>query len=148
PPCHGLGRLVPVSLNRRVIPHSGRRHFQSFTGHGPNISAQVAKRESSSNSTDLRKSENGTCPVGQINDYYFALALCQERFMPEQISDLVEISKLNGDFRRNYGRLIGAYLYLRSISAARGRRLFWGGFLFALLSAGVTWLERQGLLFR
>jgi hypothetical protein len=36
-------------------------------------------------------------------------------------SELVEISKLNGEFKRNYGKLIGAYLYLRSISAARGR---------------------------
>jgi hypothetical protein len=25
-------------------------------------------------------------------------------------SELVEISKLNGDFRRNYGKLIGGYL--------------------------------------
>jgi hypothetical protein len=26
-------------------------------------------------------------------------------------SELVEISKLNGSFRRNYGTFIGAYLY-------------------------------------
>ena len=32
--------------------------------------------------------------------------------MSDQSSELVEISKLNGDFRRNYGKLIGAYLYL------------------------------------
>ncbi len=32
--------------------------------------------------------------------------------MSEPLSDLVEISKLNGDFRRNYGKLIGACLYL------------------------------------
>ena len=55
--------------------------------------------------------------------------------MSEQSSELVKISKLNGDFRKNYGRLIGAFLYLRSVSAARGRslrridflRLFCGG---------------------
>jgi hypothetical protein len=35
-----------------------------------------------------------------------------------QSSALVEISKLNGDFRENYGKLIGAFLYLRSISGA------------------------------
>jgi hypothetical protein len=29
-------------------------------------------------------------------------------------SDLLEITKLNGDFRKNYGTIIGAYLYLRS----------------------------------
>jgi hypothetical protein len=39
-------------------------------------------------------------------------------------SDLVEIAKRNGDFRKNYGVLVGAILYLRSISAARPR-LFW-----------------------
>ena len=42
------------------------------------------------------------------------------------MSELVEISKLNGSFKRNYGRFIGAYLYLRSISAARGRSFFLG----------------------
>jgi hypothetical protein len=35
--------------------------------------------------------------------------------MSAKLSELVEISKLNGDFKKNYGRLIGGYLYLRSI---------------------------------
>jgi hypothetical protein len=30
-------------------------------------------------------------------------------------SDLVEIAKQNGDFRKNYGVIVGAILYLRSI---------------------------------
>jgi hypothetical protein len=47
------------------------------------------------------------------------LANCQEFPMSDPSSELVEISKLNGDLKRNYGRLIGAYLYLRSVSAAR-----------------------------
>ena len=34
-------------------------------------------------------------------------------------SDLVEIAKRNGDFRKNYGVVVGAILYLRSINAAR-----------------------------
>jgi hypothetical protein len=34
-------------------------------------------------------------------------------------SDLVEIAKQNGDIRKNYGVIVGAILYLRSISAAR-----------------------------
>jgi hypothetical protein len=34
-------------------------------------------------------------------------------------SDLVEIAKHNGDFRKNYGLLVGAFLYLRPINAAR-----------------------------
>jgi hypothetical protein len=51
--------------------------------------------------------------------------------MSDQSSELVEISKLNGDFRKNYGKLVGAYLYLRSIGAARGRRSdsFFGSFV-------------------
>jgi hypothetical protein len=65
--------------------------------------------------------------------------------MSESISELVAISKLNGDFKRNYGRLIGAFLYLHSINAARGRSFFWGGLLIAVLSAGASWLERHGL---
>ena len=64
--------------------------------------------------------------------------------MSEPISELVEISRLNGDFKKNYGKLIGAFLYLRSISAARGRSFLWNGFLFALASAGLTWLEKHG----
>ncbi len=66
--------------------------------------------------------------------------------MSEPLSDLVEISKLNGDFRRNYGKLIGACLYLYSINAARGRSFLWNGFLFALASGGLTWLRKHGLV--
>lgn len=47
--------------------------------------------------------------------------------MSDQSSELIEISKLNGDFKRNCGKLIGAYLFLRSVSAARGRPYFWSG---------------------
>jgi hypothetical protein len=50
-------------------------------------------------------------------------------------SDLVEIAKRNGDFRKNYGLLVGAILYLRSINAARPR-LFWWQALIACV-AGV-----------
>jgi hypothetical protein len=65
--------------------------------------------------------------------------------MSAQFSELVEISKLNGDFKKNYGKLLGGCLYLRSISAARGRSYFWGGLLFAALSTALTLLSR-GLL--
>jgi hypothetical protein len=37
-------------------------------------------------------------------------------------SDLVEIAKRNGDFKKNYGRLLGAVLYLRSAELAGGLR--------------------------
>jgi len=59
-------------------------------------------------------------------------------------SDLLKIAKRNGDFRKNYGTLIGAYLYLRTISAAGGRSLFWSGLLFTAVTAGLGWLQRHG----
>ena len=65
--------------------------------------------------------------------------------MPAQFSELVEISKLNGDFKRNYGRFIGAFLYLRSISAARGRSFFWTGLISIAWPAALAWLVKRGL---
>ena len=64
--------------------------------------------------------------------------------MSGQSSELVEISKLNGDFRKNYGKLIGAYLYLRSVSAARGRSWFWAGLASFVCSLALAWLARHG----
>lgn len=61
-------------------------------------------------------------------------------------SELSKIARLNGDFRRNYGTLLGAFLYLRSISAVRSRSWIWGGFLVAGFAAGLTWLQKQILL--
>lgn len=61
--------------------------------------------------------------------------------MSYRFSELVEISKRNGDFRRNYGRLLGAYLYLRSVSAARGRSIFWTS---ALIAISAVWLKQHG----
>jgi hypothetical protein len=63
--------------------------------------------------------------------------------MPKLVSEVVEIAKLNGDFKKNYGKLIGAYLYLRSISATRGRSFLWNGGWIWLVSA---WLKLQGWL--
>ena len=65
-----------------------------------------------------------------------------------QNTDLIEIARRNGDFKRNYGTLIGAFLYLRSLSAAaaRGRSWLWiGPCLAAALSAAVSLLPRLGL---
>jgi hypothetical protein len=64
--------------------------------------------------------------------------------MSAKFSELVEISKLNGDFRKNYGVLIGAYLYLRSISAARGRSFFWTGLISIACSAALAWSGKPG----
>jgi hypothetical protein len=64
--------------------------------------------------------------------------------MSDRCSELVEISKLNGDFRKNYGKLIGAFLYLRSVSATRGRSWFWGGLVSFACSVVLAWLARRG----
>jgi hypothetical protein len=67
-------------------------------------------------------------------------ALVTER--SQQLSDLVEIARRNGDFEKNYGTLIGAFLYLRSLNAARGRPFYWLGAICALLSAALPWLAK------
>ena len=67
--------------------------------------------------------------------------------MPDPSSELVEISKRNGDFKRNYGWLVGAYLYLRTISAARGRSFFWTGLISIVWSAALAWSAKHGLRF-
>lgn len=59
-------------------------------------------------------------------------------------SELSKIAKLNGDFRKNYGTLLGAFLYLRSISAARGRPWFWSGVISLVCSGVLAWLSRHG----
>ncbi len=56
-------------------------------------------------------------------------------------SDLVEIAKRNGDFRKNYGLLIGAFLYLCSIHAARGRPFWWKGLIVAV-TGGLAILQK------
>jgi hypothetical protein len=59
-------------------------------------------------------------------------------------SDLVEVAKLNGDFRKNYGLIVGAFLYLRSVSAARGGSFWWNGLL-VLLTGLIALLEKCGM---
>ena len=53
-------------------------------------------------------------------------------------SDLVEIARRNGDFKRNYGTILGAFLYLRSLSAARARSFGWVGLILGLLAAALS----------
>lgn len=62
----------------------------------------------------------------------------------ETSSELSKIAKLNGDFRRNYGTLLGAFLYLRSISAARGRSWFLAGLISLVFSAAMGWVGKHG----
>jgi hypothetical protein len=56
-------------------------------------------------------------------------------------SDLVEIAKRNGDFKKNYGLLVGAFLYLRSINAARPRSVWWQVFTAVIAGMLGFWLR-------
>jgi hypothetical protein len=56
-------------------------------------------------------------------------------------SVLVEIAKQNGDFRKNYGVIVGAILYLRSINAARPRLFWWQALMAAIAAALGCWLR-------
>jgi hypothetical protein len=58
-------------------------------------------------------------------------------------SQLSKIARLNGDFRRNYGILLGAFLYLRSISAARGRSWLWAGLASVICSVVLNWVGKH-----
>lgn len=61
-------------------------------------------------------------------------------------SDLSKIAKLNGDFRRNYGKLLGAFLY-PWVDQRRARPLVVLGRLpFCCLLGG--WLGLGGTAFR
>lgn len=57
-------------------------------------------------------------------------------------SDLVEIARRNGDFRRNYGMWLGAFLYLRSLRAASGRSMSWAVPVLGLIAAALPWLAK------
>jgi hypothetical protein len=86
----------------------------------------------------FEKTEILTCAVGQIGCLWEA-GSSKETSMSEQeprSSDLVEISKLNGQFSRNYGAALGAYLYLRTVDAARQRSFSWVR-LGSLLCSGI-----------
>lgn len=60
-------------------------------------------------------------------------------------TELVALAKLNGNFQRNYGKLIGALLYMRSVNAVSGRSSLWTGLLFTASSAVIGWFERYAV---
>jgi hypothetical protein len=57
-------------------------------------------------------------------------------------SDLVEILRRNDDFRKNWGVPIGAFLYLRSLSALRQRPFSRAGLILALIAAALPWAAK------
>jgi hypothetical protein len=59
-------------------------------------------------------------------------------------SDLVEIAKRNGDFRKNYGPWLGALLYWLSIKATRPRSFWWSGLLVTLATGAIAVLQKYG----
>jgi hypothetical protein len=60
----------------------------------------------------------------------------------EPASDLVEIAKRSGEFRQHYGPWLGAFLYLRSMNAARPRSLWWVGLLITLVTGATALLQK------
>jgi hypothetical protein len=74
-----------------------------------------------------------------------AYELLVQRRGNQRMSELVEISKLNGSFKRNYGRFLGAYLYLRSIGAARGRSTMQASVISIACSTALAWMMKHGL---
>ncbi|WP_139861555.1 hypothetical protein [Bradyrhizobium ivorense] len=64
---------------------------------------------------------------------------------PVRSSDIVEIARRSGDFRKHYGVVLGAVLYLSSISAARPRSIWWSGIVTALIGAFVVWFKSRWL---
>jgi hypothetical protein len=63
---------------------------------------------------------------------------------PEKDSDLVEVVKRNGDFRQNYGPLLGAFLFWLSLKATRPRSLLWSGMV-ALGTAAGGYVLKYGI---
>ena len=42
------------------------------------------------------------------------------------------------------GKIIGAYLYLRSVSAVHGRPVLWNGLMLTAIAGALAWLEKHG----
>src|SRR5579872_2563280 len=96
--------------------------------------------------------QNCVLPVGQISDlrtlckWPMAAARHGELRVSHPIakSDFLELIRRNGDFRRNYGLLIGACLYVLSLRAVSGRSIPWVSAPLAVFAAGLGWLARYG----
>ena len=56
----------------------------------------------------------------------------------------MEIAKRSGEFRRHYGPWLGAFLYLRSMSAARPRSFWWSGLIVTVATGAIALLQKYG----
>jgi hypothetical protein len=58
-------------------------------------------------------------------------------------SNIEYIVKHNGDFRKNYGLVVGACLYVLTLRAASHRASSWIGAFVATIGAGLFWVWKQ-----
>jgi hypothetical protein len=79
--------------------------------------------------------------AGRFKAFWSLESILGWRSAVSDYSDLVEIAKRNGEFRKNYGPFIGAFLYLRSINAARPRSFWWRGLYSVGTVLGGIWLK-------
>ena len=135
-----------IGARRRVR----RRTWASITVQRLSLNAVVAPNRPRKVSDACRfgKSEISLAPSGKsvIKEMPFLEKPAEGKHVEPtgQRSDFVEIARRNGDFKKNYGTWIGAFLYLRSLTAARGRSFCWLSLNCALLSAALTWLAKLG----
>jgi hypothetical protein len=56
-------------------------------------------------------------------------------------SDLVEIAKRNGDFRKNWGLIVGSVLYWLSIKATHPTSFWWKGLVAIAVTVAGWWVK-------
>ena len=144
-----LGNLLaPSRLGKNSIgPQVGRNLFAISTSSDISLSRKLSASLERSKLFYRSVAAPNTCSASSGKTVVHKLLVkrgSQPMSNEVDTSELSKIARLNGDFRRNYGKLLGAYLYSRSISAARGRSWLWGGLFSLACSEGLTWLTRHG----
>lgn len=133
---------VQVGDDRTACSDWSIGSVQNLAGWPGTLGESRRKHKSSSGKSEILLAPSGKTMVDRV---LVQSSRNQPMSDAEPSSELSKIARLNGDFRRNYGTLLGAFLYLRSISAARGRSWLWAGLASLLGSAAVGWLSRHGL---
>ena len=101
-------------VENRVVLKAGQG--VPLDAHGEAVSSSRRSWYSDRLLSGSRGAKSSLAPSGKTVVYEVPGFFRQETPLCPHPSELVAIARLNGDFHRNYGRLIGAYLYLRSIS--------------------------------